>query len=156
MCGHIYKCGFTYISVSVIFTAIYRFLTQTAPYTNTERRAVVLAMRASGTRTPHTQTCGARALHVILFEGASRSLVPRPSPAPVFDRLQYAKTEPETGSVFAYWKRSKTGAGEGLGTRLLRVRQLHFTNVRQLHALHKRSTAALHKRSTAALQCFYI
>ena len=38
-----------------------------------------------------------------------------PSPAPVFDRLQYAKTEP----VFAYWKRSKTGAGEGLGTRLL-------------------------------------
>ena len=23
------------------------------------------------------------------------SLVPRPSPAPVFDRLQYAKTEPE-------------------------------------------------------------
>ena len=30
------------------------------------------------------------------------SLVPRPSPAPVFDRLQYAKTE-----------------GEGLGTRLV-------------------------------------
>ena len=25
----------------------------------------------------------------------SPSLVPRPSPAPVFDRLQYAKTEPE-------------------------------------------------------------
>ena len=25
----------------------------------------------------------------------SASLVPRPSPAPVFDRLQYAKTEPE-------------------------------------------------------------
>ena len=73
MCGHIYKCGFTYISVSVIFTAIYRFLTQTAPYTNTERRAVVLAMQAPGTRTPHTQTCGAHALHVILFEGASRS-----------------------------------------------------------------------------------
>ena len=23
-----------------------------------------------------------------------------------------------SGSVFAYWKRSKTGAGEGLGTRL--------------------------------------
>ena len=36
------------------------------------------------------------------------SLVPRPSPAPVFDRLQYAY----------YYKRSKTGAGEGLGTRL--------------------------------------
>ena len=34
------------------------------------------------------------------------SLVPRPSPAPVFDRLQYCK-------------RSKTGAGEGLGTRLV-------------------------------------
>ena len=33
------------------------------------------------------------------------SLVPRPSPVPVFDR-------------FAYCKRSKTGAGEGLGTRL--------------------------------------
>ena len=33
---------------------------------------------------------------------ANDSLVPRPSPAPVFDRLQYAKT----------------GAGEGLGTRL--------------------------------------
>ena len=32
------------------------------------------------------------------------SLVPKPSLAPVFDRLQYAK--------------SKTGAGEGLGTRL--------------------------------------
>ena len=32
------------------------------------------------------------------------SLIPRPSPAPVFDRLQYAK--------------SKTGAGEGLETRL--------------------------------------
>ena len=31
------------------------------------------------------------------------SLVPRPSPAPVLDRLQYAKT----------------GAGEGLGTRLM-------------------------------------
>ena len=46
------------------------------------------------------------------------SLVPRPSPAPVFDRLQYAKTEPASGSVFAYCKRSKTGAGEGLGTRL--------------------------------------
>ena len=26
-----------------------------------------------------------------------------------------------TGSVFAYCKRSKTGAGEGLGTRLVRV-----------------------------------
>ena len=38
------------------------------------------------------------------------SLVPRPSPAPGFDRLQYAKT------VFAYCKPSKTGAGEGLGT----------------------------------------
>ena len=36
---------------------------------------------------------------------------------PVFDRLQYAKTE--SGSVFAYSKRSKTGAGEGLGTRLV-------------------------------------
>ena len=36
------------------------------------------------------------------------SLVPRPSPAPVYDRLQ-----------FAYCKRSKPGAGEGLGTRLV-------------------------------------
>ena len=27
--------------------------------------------------------------------GVRASLVPRPSPAPVFDRLQYAKTEPE-------------------------------------------------------------
>ena len=53
------------------------------------------------------------------------SLIPRPSQAPVFDHLQYAKTEPEcsshkaigkSGSVFAW---SKTGAGEGLGTRLL-------------------------------------
>ena len=35
-------------------------------------------------------------------------LVPKPSPAPVFDRLQYAK----------HCKRSKTGAREGLGTRL--------------------------------------
>ena len=41
------------------------------------------------------------------------SLVPRPSPAPVFDRLQY---------MYAYCKRSKTGAGEGLGTRLSRTR----------------------------------
>ena len=39
MCGHIYKCGFTYISVSVIFTAIYRFLTQTAPYIYEHREA---------------------------------------------------------------------------------------------------------------------
>ena len=39
-------------------------------------------------------------------------LVPRPSPALVFDRLQYAKTEPDhvvrfnrpSGSVFAYCK----------------------------------------------------
>ena len=30
------------------------------------------------------------------------SLVPRPSPPPVFDRFQYAKTEPE--AVFAYCK----------------------------------------------------
>ena len=28
-------------------------------------------------------------------EASTISLVPRPSPAPVFDRLQYAKTEPE-------------------------------------------------------------
>ena len=35
--------------------------------------------------------------------GRGSSLVPRPSPAPVFDRLQYARTEPEGGgcSVFA-------------------------------------------------------
>ena len=35
--------------------------------------------------------------------GRGSSLVPRPSPAPVFDRLQYAKTEAEGGgcSVFA-------------------------------------------------------
>ena len=37
-------------------------------------------------------------------QGKHLSLVPRPSPAPVFDRL--------------YCKWSKTGAGEGLGTRL--------------------------------------
>ena len=43
-----------------------------------------------------------------------RSLVPRPSPAPVFDRLQYAKLSQQA---------IKTGAGEGLGTRL-RVRAL--------------------------------
>ena len=30
-----------------------------------------------------------------MLHGDIRSLVPRPSPAPVFDRLQYAKTEPE-------------------------------------------------------------
>ena len=29
------------------------------------------------------------------FNGGVHSLVPRPSPAPVFDRLQYAKTEGE-------------------------------------------------------------
>ena len=52
------------------------------------------------------------------------------SPAPIFDRLQYAKknkkkqredhvarfTKPST-SVFSYYKRPKTGAGEGLRTR---------------------------------------
>ena len=37
------------------------------------------------------------------------SLVPRPSLAPVFDRLQYAK--------LSHSKRSKTRAGEGLGMR---------------------------------------
>ena len=31
----------------------------------------------------------------LLVRGWGLSLVPRPSPAPVFDRLQYAKTEPE-------------------------------------------------------------
>ena len=57
------------------------------------------------------------------------SLVSRPSPASVFDRLQYAKTEEEgpvnltymTSQILdmkAYCKQSKTGAGEGLGTRL--------------------------------------
>ena len=37
-----------------------------------------------------------------------------------FDCLRYAKTGwyAKTGSVFAYCKRSKIGAGEGLGTRL--------------------------------------
>ena len=44
-----------------------------------------------------------------MLEGeGSSSLVSRPSLAPVFDRFQYAK----------YGKQSKTGAGEGLGTRL--------------------------------------
>ena len=44
----------------------------------------------------------------------SHSLVPRPFPPPVFDRLQYASP-----SVFAYCKRSNTGGGNGLGTRLV-------------------------------------
>ena len=39
------------------------------------------------------------ASYVVILGGEKdrvvRSLVPRPSPAPVFDRLQYAKTEPE-------------------------------------------------------------
>ena len=48
----------------------------------------------------------------------------RPSSAPVFDRLQYAADHVVrftrlSGSIFAYCKQSKTGAGEGLGTRLL-------------------------------------
>ena len=30
-----------------------------------------------------------------VYAGMYSSLVPRPSPAPVFDRFQYAKTEPE-------------------------------------------------------------
>ena len=78
MCGHIYKCGFTYISVSVIFTnvAIYRFLTQTAPYTNTtlgpiEREARGGLGHVACARRIHKPFC-ACALHVILFEGASR------------------------------------------------------------------------------------
>ena len=57
---------------------------------------------------------------VILWEheySITPTLIPRPSLAPVFNHLQYAKTA--SGSVFAYWKRSKTGAGEGLGTRLI-------------------------------------
>ena len=36
-----------------------------------------------------------RVLCYIASYGFSTSLVPRPSPAPVFDRLQYAKTEGE-------------------------------------------------------------
>ena len=44
------------------------------------------------------------------------SLVPRPSPVPVFDRLQYIHIGCFNHRV--YCKRSKTGAGEGLGTRL--------------------------------------
>ena len=44
----------------------------------------------------------APSLHFSHTPDRQHSLVPRPSPAPVFDRLQYAKT----------------GAGEGLGTRL--------------------------------------
>ena len=52
------------------------------------------------------------------------SLILRPSPAPVFDRLQYAADHVVrftrlSGSIFAYCKRSKTGAGEGLGMRLM-------------------------------------
>ena len=35
--------------------------------------------------------------------GAQLSLVPRPSPAPVFDRLQYAKTEIKN------WSRGRPG-----------------------------------------------
>ena len=41
------------------------------------------------------------------FEGPNHSVVPRPSPAPDFDRLQYAKTE-----------------GEGLGTYITSTRYL--------------------------------
>ena len=35
----------------------------------------------------------------------SASLVPRPSPAPVFDRLQYAKTRSKTGAAGKAWER---------------------------------------------------
>ena len=50
--------------------------------------------------------------------------------------LQYAKTEP--GSVFAYCKQSKTGAGEGLGTRLF-------------HTAYERSTSKIYvDRATLA------
>ena len=45
------------------------------------------------------------------------SLVPRSSPSPVFDHLQYAKMD---RSIFAYCKQSKPGTGEGLGTRLVK------------------------------------
>ena len=41
------------------------------------------------------------------------SLVPRPFPAPVFDRLQYANT-----AGFAYCKQPNTGTGNVLATRL--------------------------------------
>ena len=42
------------------------------------------------------------------------SLVPRPFPPPVFDRFQYEIAP----SYISYWKRSNTGGGNGLGTRL--------------------------------------
>ena len=54
--------------------------------------------------------------------GAQLSLVPRPSPAPVFDCLQYAKT----------------GAGEGLGMRLaqLGLYQVSCSTVYRCMGLH--------------------
>ena len=43
-----------------------------------------------------------------------------PFPAPVFDCLQYAKTECVcSGSIIVYCKWSKTGVGEALGTKLV-------------------------------------
>ena len=52
----------------------------------------------------------------VYFVLATCSLVPRPSPAPVFD--------------FAYCKRSKTGAREGLGTRLSNMHNNPHTIIR--------------------------
>ena len=43
------------------------------------------------------------------------SLVPRPSPAPVFDPVLIACSMQKRSSVFAHCKRSKTGVREGLG-----------------------------------------
>jgi len=46
------------------------------------------------------------------------SLVPRPFPPPVFDRLQYTNMVAVYKYGFVYCKRSNTGGGNGLGTRL--------------------------------------
>ena len=49
-------------------------------------------------------------------------LIPRPSLTPVFDHLQYAKMEFRFCILQAIKTGSKTGAGEGVGMRLLMYR----------------------------------
>ena len=54
-----------------------------------------------------------------------------------------------SGSVFAYWKRSKTGAGEGLGTRLLElVWDVYLTNF----MFRRRQTRTEYKKKDARVE----
>ena len=70
MCGHIYKCGKCKCH---IYRNIQISDTNGTLYEHREAHGGLGHAGAGHTHATHTQTCGARALHVILFQGASRS-----------------------------------------------------------------------------------